>query len=355
MTSFLSGVSHDAGDFTRKAARVRWNEVFSSVDSHVAGQSLRLITFGVPQLPAGTIREQYAEFAGRYDHIRAWMLNEPRGYSGMSGAILLPTTVDDADYGVIFMSAAGYSRLSGHGVIALATTLIETGSVPADGPDTRITFDTFLGPIQARASVDRGTVRNVRFRNVPSFRLAHDLPIEIDERQVEVDVAFGGNWYAIVRASDLGVSLEPAAAASLARRGMDVYRAVSNALDIVHPDDPELSGLYGVVITGDPKADDSTLRNATVYRGGYIDRSPCPTGMAATMACMAADDHLAVGDTFVAESVIDTLLTGRIVVSSEVAGIPAITVEIAGRGSVTGMHQFFIDPTESPTNGFTIQ
>lgn len=350
----MAGTSLDAQHHTWKASRVRWNEVFSSVDSHVAGQTLRLITFGVPQLATAPIRQQYAEFAERYDHIRSWLLNEPRGSSGMSGAVLLPSAVDDADYGVIFMSGAGYNRLSGHGLIALATTLIETGSVPPDGPDIRITFDTFLGPIQARASVDRGIVRNVRFRNVPAFRLAHNLPVEIDGKQIDVDVAYGGNWFAIVRASDLGVKLEPGAAALLVKRGMDVFRAVGNALDIVHPDDPELAGLYGVVITGDPTSEDSTLRNATVTHSGVIDRSPCPTGMSATMACLAADGDLAVGDTFVAESIVDTLLTGRIVVETEVASHPAITTEIVGRGSVTGMHQFFVDPTETPTSGFLI-
>lgn len=331
---------------------MRWNEIFSSVDSHVAGQSLRLITFGVPQLPSAPIRQQYAEFAKRYDHIRTWLLNEPRGYSGMAGAVLLPPSAEDADYGVIFMSAAGYNRFSGHGIIALATTLIETGSVPPDGPDTRITFDTFLGPVQARASVDQGRVRNVRFRNVPSFRLAHDLPIELSDRQVEVDVAFGGNWYAVVPASALGVSLGRSKAAEISRRGLEVYRAVSNALDLVHPLDAELAGLFGVVITGDPTSEDATMRNATVYREGQIDRSPCPTGMAATMACLAADGELTVGDTFVAESLVDTMLTGRIVVGDLVDEYPSVTVEIAGRGAVTGMHQFFIDPVESGAAGF---
>src|SRR5699024_6135205 len=252
----------------------------------------------------------------------------------------------------IFMSLAGYSRLSGHGVIALATTLIETGSVPPAGPDTRITFKTFLGPVQARASVDQGRVRNVRFRNVPAFRLAHDMPIEIGGRQVDVDVAFGGNWYAVVRARDLGVTLERADATVIGRRGSEIFKSVSNALDLVHPQDPELSGLFGVVITGEPRSDDATMRNATVYRDGHIDRSPCPTEMAATMACLAPDDEQAVGDTFVAESLIDTMLTGRIVVGDQVDQYPSVTVEISGRGTVTGMHQFFIDPMEPGASEF---
>lgn len=326
--------------------RVRWNEVFSSVDAHVSGQPLRLITFGVPRLTHAPLRQQYAEMEERYDHIRTWLLTEPRGYTGMTGAVLLPSDEPDADYGVIFMSGGGYTRLSGHGVIALATALIETGSVPVDGLDTRITFNTYLGPIQARASVDQGRVRNVRFRNVPSFRLVHDLPVEVDGQQFPVDIAYGGNWYAVVDADALGVPLELSQSAELIRLGNAVWREVSNGMDIVHPEDPELSGLYGVVFRGAPKSDDYTSRNATVYAGGLIDRSPCATGMAATMACMAEDGELSISDVFVSESIVDTTMTGRIVVGTEVAGLPAVTVEIAGQGAVTGMHQFFVDPSE---------
>jgi proline racemase len=331
---------------------VRWNEVFSSIDAHVAGQPLRLITFGVPRLKNAPVRAQYAEMEQRYDHMRIWLLTEPRGYTGMTGAILLPPGNLDVDYGVIFMSGGGYTPLSGHGVIALATTLIETGSVPIDGPDTRITFDTYLGPIQARASVDQGRVRNVRFRNVPSFRMAHDLAIEVNNRRLSVDVAYGGNWYAIVDAEDLGVSLEPAHSAELSRLGNAVLRATSNEMDIVHPEDPDVAGLYGVVIRGAPKSEDSSSRNVTIYSGGLIDRSPCATGMAATMACMAADGELSVSDSFVSESIVDTTMTGRIVVGTEVGEYPAVTVEIAARGAVTGMHQFFINPAEVTTSGF---
>lgn len=333
---------------------MRWNEIFSSVDTHVAGQSLRLITFGVPRLQQASIREQYAEMRERYDHIRTWLLTEPRGYAGMMGAILLPAANPEIDYGVIFMTGGSYSRFSGHGVIALATALIETGVVPIAGPDTRITFETFVGPIQARASVDQGRVRNVRFRNVPSFRLAHNIPIEIDDATVPVDVAYGGNWYAIVNAADLGVSLEWSESPELARVGNAILQATSNAVDVVHPDDSALIGIRGVVIRGEPKSEDATSRNATVYAGGVVDRSPCATGMAATMACMAADGELSVGDSFVSESILDTTLTGRIVVGTEVAGEPAVTVEIVGRGAVTGMHQFFVDPTEVSSSGFSV-
>lgn len=331
---------------------MRWNEVFSSVDAHVAGQALRLITFGVPKLSNAPIRMQYGEMREKHDHIRSWLLSEPRGYSGMTGAVLLPSQDPRIDYGVIFMSSAGYSPISGHGLIALATALIETGAVPIDGPDTRITFETFVGTVQARASVDQGRVRGVRFRNVPAFRLAHDLPVEVGGRTVPVDIAYGGNWYAIVKADDLGVSLEAARSAELAHQGMAMMRAVGGAVNVVHPEDPDLSGLYGVVILGEPRSEDSASRNATVYLGGLIDRSPCATGMAATMACLAADEKLAVGDSFISESIVDTTMSARIVVGAAVGEYPGIVVEISGHGAVTGMHQFFVDPSDSRSSGF---
>lgn len=326
---------------------MRWNNAFSSVDAQVAGHALRLITFGAPRLSATSVREQYAEMRDHYDHIRHWLLSEPRGYSGMTGAILQPSMDPDVDYGVVFMTAGGYSPLSGHGVISLATALIETGTLPIDGPEVRITFDTFVGHIQARATVDKGIVRGVRFRNVPSFRLMKDLQIEVEGRDIAVDIAFGGNWYAVVSAESLGLSLDVSERPKISRLGAAILRAATNAMDVVHPEDPDLAGLLGTVIHGVPQSEDAVSRNATVYRGGQIDRSPSATGMAATMACLAAEGQLRVGSSFMAESMIDTVLSGRLVVDTRVGEHPAIITEIAGRGSVTGMHQFFVDPVDT--------
>lgn len=333
---------------------MRYKEMFNSVDAHVAGQPLRLITFGVPRLEPAPLREQIEEMRSKYDHIRNWLLAEPRGHAGMTGALLVPSIDPDIDYGVIFMSAGGYKPLSGHGMIALATILIDTGVVPIDGPDTRIDFETFSGPIQARASVDQGRVRGVRFRNVPSFRLRHELPIEVYGSTMYVDVAYGGNWYAIAKAKDLGVDLDRDHALAIKQAGLAVAREVAKATTVDHPLDPALGGLFGTVLLGDPRSDESTSRNATVYLDGLIDRSPCGTGMAATMACMAADGDLDVGHPFVAESILDTTMTGRIVGSTQVGDREGIVTEITGKGQVTGSHQFFVDPTDPVSAGFIL-
>lgn len=333
---------------------MRWREMFSSVDAHVGGQPLRLITFGAPNLKPAPIRVQLAEMEANYSHLCSWLLAEPRGHAGMTGALLTPSDNPEIDYGVIFMSAGGFKPMSGHGMIALATTLIDSGTVPTDGPDIRINFDTMAGHIQARASVDSGRVRSVRFRNVPSFRTHKDLEVPYQDRTIKVDVAYGGNWYVIARAEDLGIALDATTSLTIKQAGMDVSQAVAGQIGVAHPKDDGLGGLFGTVILGAAKSDEATSRNATVYLDGLIDRSPCGTGMSATMACMAEDGELDVGQAFVSESIMDSTMTGRITTTAQVGGYAAIIPEIAGRGQITGMHQFFIDPTDPLGEGFVL-
>ena len=249
------------------------------------------------------------------------------------------------------LDAAPVARI---GMIALATTLIESGTTPMDGPEVRITFETWAGPIQARASVDNGRVQNVRFRNVPSFRTHKDLEIPFGDGTIKVDVAYGGNWYAIARAEDLGIELDTNHAHSIKATGLAVSEAVTSQIVMEHPLDPGLGGIFGTVILGKPKSEESTSRNATVYLNGLIDRSPCGTGMSATMACMAEDGDLQVGQPYISESLMDSTLTGRISTTLDVDGHAGIVAEIAGRGQVTGMHQFFIDPSDPLEHGFVL-
>ncbi len=161
----------------QKDCLVRLRRIISTIDAHAGGQPLRIITSGVPRLPGATLLERRAYLRKHHDDLRRLLLHEPRGHSDMYGAVLTEPSSVEADYGVIFMTNEGYSTMCGHGVIALTTALIETGTFPDQGPETRITYDTPAGLIQARATVSDGRVRAVRFRNVPAFRLAHNLLI----------------------------------------------------------------------------------------------------------------------------------------------------------------------------------
>jgi len=334
---------------------VHIQRVFSTIDAHAGGQPLRIITSGIPPLKGGTVRERRDWLRHHHDDIRRVLLSEPRGHADMYGAVLIPPDGSEADYGVIFLTNDGYSTMCGHGIIALTTALIETGSFPDQGQETRISYETPAGPIQARATIDKGRVVAVRFRNVASFRLAKDLMVNVHGNDITVDVAFGGAWYAIVPDHALGLDLSRSSAMELISAGMAVKRAVSDAIDVVHPTDPDLAGLYGTIITGTPNSPDATLRNATVYADGAIDRSPCGTGTSALLASRAADRQSRVGDTFVNESLTDSVFTGRIVVDTRAGDIPAVITEISGRGAVTGMHQFFVDSADPLRDGFRLR
>ncbi|MGI8482842.1 MAG: proline racemase family protein [Thermomicrobiales bacterium] len=334
---------------------MRSERVLTTIDAHAGGALLRILTHGAPRLHGSTMRDRVADMRTNHDEIRRCLLFEPRGHVDMTGVMLVPASTDEADYGVIFMTTGGYGMLSGHGVIALTTALIETGAVPIEGPEVRITYETPIGIVQARATVDQGRVLAVRFRNVPAFRLTKALPIDILGYDITVDVAYGGAWYAVVSAEALGVELKPSAAPELVQVGIAVRRAVSTALDVVHPADNGIAGLHGTIIIGPALTEDASTRSATISAEGSLDRSPSGTGTSALMACLAADDELGVGDPFLNESLIGSMSTGRIVVPTTVGDYPAIITEISGRGAVTALNQFLFDPADIYRDGFLLR
>jgi proline racemase len=334
---------------------MRIQRLFSTLDAHAGGQPLRIVTSGLPPIAGTTLLEQRATFARDHDYIRKLLLHEPRGHSDMYGAIVLPPLVKKADYGVIFMTNDGYSTMCGHGIIAMTTALIETGAFPSQGQETRITYDTPVGLVQARATVEQDRVRTVRFRNVPSFRFVQGLEIEYRGSAIAVDVAFGGAWYAIVPDHLLGLTLGSTPVRDIIEAGMLVKRGVSNALDVVHPVESHIAGVYGTIITGQPSSADFTMRNATVYADRAIDRSACGTGTSALVACLAANGELEVGDTLFNESLTGSVFTGRIVMPATVGSFDGVVPEIAGNGALTGMHQFVLDHDDPFPAGFLIR
>jgi len=329
--------------------------VFTTMDAHAGGQPLRIVTSGVPPLRGATFAQRRDDLLRHHDDLRRILLDEPRGHNDMYGAVLTEPSDKMADFGVIFLTNEGYSTMCGHGVIALTTALIETGTWTEVGPETRITYETPAGVIQARASVDRGRVTAVRFRNVPSFRLRKDLEVTLESASITVDVVYGGAWYAIARATDVGIDLGRAAPSDISAVGMAIKRAVANAIDVVHPESAELAGLYGTVLVDDRDREPLSPRSTTVYADGAIDRSPCGTGTAALVACLAEDGAMEVGDTLVNESRNGAIFTGRIVMTTSVAGLAAVVPEISGRGALTGLHQFIVDGNDPLPEGFRMR
>ena len=334
---------------------MRFDRIISTIDAHAAGEPLRIIPAGVPPLPGDTILARRRAMAEHHDHLRRTLLFEPRGHADMYGAILTPPVSAEADFGVLFLTNEGYSTMCGHGVIALTTALLETGMLPRREPETTVVYDSPAGLIRARAGVAGDRVTTVAFANVPAFRYAEDVEVETSAGAVRADVAFGGAFYALVDADALGVPVCRENTPELTRLGMEVKRAVEAKLDVRHPDEPELAEIYGTIISTPPALPGSHGRNVTIYAEGAVDRSPCGTGTSAKLAHLYAAGRVRLGEPYVHESVIDTRFTGRVLAETRVGRFPAVVTEISGRGFITGLHQFVVDPEDPTAGGFLVR
>ncbi len=334
---------------------MRFDQVVSTIDAHAAGEPLRIITAGVPPLPGATILERRRFMEEHHDGLRRTLLFEPRGHADMYGAILTPPVSPDADYGVLFLTNEGYSTMCGHGIIALTTTLIETGMFPATASETEIVYDAPAGPIAATATVRGNRVERVAFRNVPAFVFADRVGVRTSVGGIEIAVAYGGAFYALVDAARIGVDIVPEQVGKLTQLGMEIKRAVEREIDVVHPEESQLRGMYGTIVSGPPLGDGADGRNVTVYAEGAVDRSPCGTGTSAKIASLYAQGLLPLGRPYVHESIIGTRFIGTVLAETEVGGLPAVVTEIAGRAFVTGLHQFLLDPDDPTADGFLVR
>jgi proline racemase len=333
---------------------VRASRTFAAVDSHTEGMPTRVITGGMPALPGDTMLERKVHFERELDDIRLLLMHEPRGHGAMSGAILQPPTRDDADWGVLFIEVSGCLPMCGHGTIGVATVLVETGMVDVEEPVTEVRLDTPAGLVLARVDVEDGTAKRVTIRNVPAFLYARDREVEVGSRgRVTYDMAFGGNFYAILPAASVGLAVDPARGGELVDAGLEIMAAIDAAERPVHPLDERISGCHHVIFH-EPGRDGAASRAATSIHPGWLDRSPCGTGTSARLAQLHARGELAAGEEFVNESVIGTRFTGRIVEETSVGELPAVVPEISGRAWVTGMGQYLLDPDDPFPAGFRL-
>jgi trans-L-3-hydroxyproline dehydratase len=327
-----------------------------TIDAHAAGEPLRLVVEGFPSPDGATMLEKRAWAQKHVDHLRRSLMLEPRGHADMYGALLTEPVTDGAHAGVLFMHNEGWSTMCGHGIVAVTTIAIERDLIWPNGPT--LVLDSPAGPVEATATVaerdGRRRVSSVCFRNVPSFVFEAGLPVQVAGRTLLVDVAFGGAFYAVVDAESAGVPLEAVRLDELKRVGMEIKREVERLRDVVHPLHAGLKGIYGTIFTAPPLHGDAHLRNVTIFADAEVDRSPCGTGTAAVMAVLSEMEVLADGGTFVHESIVGTLFTGRITGRRRVGEFSAIVPEIEGAAWITGEHRFLIDGDDPLKAGFRI-
>jgi len=334
---------------------------FHTIDAHAAGEPLRLIIEGYPAPKGLTMLEKRAWVKRHADAIRRALMLEPRGHADMYGAVLTEPVTAEADAGVLFMHNEGYSTMCGHGIVAVTTMAIERGLIQPRQAN-QIVYDSPAGPVHARAYVrtregegaNGVRVDRVAFDNVPSFVFAPGLAIRVGSREIRVDVAFGGAFYAIVDAEAAGLPIVPGRLPDLRRVGMEIKHAVEEALTVVHPLDKDLNGIYGTIFTGPAEREDADLRNVTVFADAEVDRSPCGTGTCAVMAVLDAMGLLPPDRPFGHESIIGTLFTGRIAGRTRVGNYDAILPELEGSAWITGEHTFLVDDEDPLKGGFRL-
>lgn len=350
-------------DRTTAARRPHMIHQIRTIDAHTAGEPLRLVVDGLPAPVGATMLEKRAWARTHLDHLRRALMLEPRGHADMYGAILTEPVTPGAHAGVLFMHNEGWSTMCGHGTIAVATIAIERGlmwdAATAPGAPIEMLLDVPAGPVRARATTatveGRTKVTDVAFLNVPSFVLAPGVPVSIDGRMITADVAFGGAFYAIVDAEAAGLAIDSARLPELKRVGMAIAREVERVVRVVHPAEAGLTGVYGTIFTAPAQASGAHLRNVTIFADAEVDRSPCGSGTAAVMAVLDEMGVLGANDdTFVHESIIGTVFTGRVDARTRVGDHPAIVPEITGSAWITGEHTFHVDADDPLRAGFRL-
>ncbi|MFF9180616.1 proline racemase family protein [Streptomyces misionensis] len=326
----------------------------SAVDSHTEGMPTRVVTGGVGPVPGDTMAERRRHAVRHLDELRRFLVDEPRGHAAMSGAILQPPTRPDADWGVLYIEVSGFLPMCGHGTIGVATVLVETGMVAVTEPETVVRLDTPAGLVEARVAVRDGRAERVTLRNVESFALELDATVKVPGvGDVRYDMAYGGNFYAIVELDRLGLPFDRAHKEEILAAGLAVMRAVNERNRPVHPVDPHISGCKHVQFLA-PGSTARHSRNAMAIHPGWFDRSPCGTGTSARMAQLNARGQLPLHTEFVNESFIGTRFTGRLVAAAEVGGLPAVVPEFSGRAWITGTANYLLDPSDPFPHGFVL-
>ena len=344
----------------RKRVEGRVIDRVKTVDAHVGGQTLRLIVDGVPRPSGRTMRDKRAWLRRRADGIRRAVVLEPRGHADLVAAVLTEAVSPEAHAGILFMDGSGFPPISGHGIIAAATIAVARDlfvSRDTAGADVRIAFDTPAGVVHtvvhAEGQGSERRIHSVLFTNVPAFVHAAAHPVRVGTRELRVDVAFAGLFYAIVDTEATGIALRPERLHDLRRLGIELQSTLNSTAEFAHPVDPDAKGISGVIFTGPPSDPEAHLRSVVVS-GTVVDRSPGGTATAALMAVLDAMGLLADDRHFVHESITGTLFRGRAVRHTALGDMSALVAEIEGSAWITGEHTFLIDEDDPMKEGWSI-
>ena len=330
------------------------SKTFFCIDAHTCGNPVRLVAGGGPLLNGANMQERRLHFLEDYDWIRKGLMFEPRGHDMMSGSILYPPTDPANDSGVLFIETSGCLPMCGHGTIGTVTIAIEQGLIQPKVPG-QLRLETPAGLVLVNYRQEGDKVISVKLTNVASYLAAQQIEVECpDLGLLMVDIAYGGNFYAIVDPQQNFAGLENYSAADLIRWSPVIRKRINAQHSFVHPNDPNIKGLSHLLWTGKTISSNAHARNAVFYGDKAIDRSPCGTGTSARMAQWAAKGLLKNGDTFIHESIIGSTFTGIVEAHTTVGDFPAIIPSIEGWARITGFNTIIIDEADPYAYGFQV-
>jgi 4-hydroxyproline epimerase len=327
---------------------------FFCIDGHTAGNPVRLVAGGAPLLKGASMSERRQDFMTRFDWIRTGLCFEPRGHDMMSGGFLYPPTRGDTDVGILFIETSGCLPMCGHGTIGMVTFGLEHGLIQPAEPG-RLRIEVPAGVIDVAYETQGDKVTAVRITNVPAYVAAKGIQVDVDGiGPLTIDVAYGGNYYAIIEPQGDYTGLDAIGAARLIDLSGKIRDAVRAVYEPIHPLDPTIRGVSHILWADVPRGDGADGRNAVFYGDKAIDRSPCGTGTSARLAHLADQGRLAPGDRFVHESYIGSRFIGRVEAATTLGDQAAIIPSIEGSAIATGFNTIWIDRSDPFWEGFQV-
>ncbi|MCX6994015.1 MAG: proline racemase family protein [Kiritimatiellaeota bacterium] len=336
---------------------MRFKQMVSVVDSHTAGEPTRIIVDGFPPVKGHTMAERMRYLASNMDWLRKSLMREPRAHRDMFGGILLPALDPRADAAVIYMDGGLYYNMCGHASLGICAMMVETGRIAATPPYTVVKLETPAGIVEGTVTTDpEGCVKEVSLVDVPSFAWTVDSQIDLPGHgSITVDIAFGGNFFVIVEAAQLGVtSIDPEHTNELIKLGIAIRSAANRQIQVQHPVQRHIQTIDICMITAPPSGPHADARNIVILGEAQADRSPCGTGTCARMAVLHRKGRLRLNQPFRHESSIRSVFKGEIIAETQVGDIPAIIPRISCRPFLTGFHRFVIDPEDPFAEGFAL-
>jgi len=328
---------------------------FYCIDAHTCGNPVRVVAKGGPELKGNNMSEKRQHFLSEFDWIRKALMYEPRGHDLMSGSILYPPSDPDNDIGILFIETSGCLPMCGHGTIGTVTVMIEQGLVkPKVQGELRL--EVPAGLVTVTYSMNGEKVTSVKITNVASYLAAENLEFYCPGLgSLKADVAYGGNFYAIIDPQDNFTGMDSLTADQIISYSRVIREKLNEKYTFIHPDDPTINGLSHILWSGNKISEESTARNAVFYGDKAIDRSPCGTGTSARMAQWVASGKLSEGDIFINESIIGSKFKGRVEETTVVGNFNAIIPSIEGWAFVTGFNTIIVDEDDPYATGFTIK